>query len=89
MIILTTEFTQNKILDENIEHFFIDVTYNIIPKHFINNKLLTISYYDNKKKLTHTGALILIKYEDKISFQKTFKSFNEIYKINPKICHID
>ena len=29
--------------------------------------------FDNKKKMTYLIALILIKYEDKISFQKTFK----------------
>ena len=77
------------ISDSNIENFFIDVTYKIVPKDENNYKLLTISGYNKSTFSTYICELTLIKYEDYVSFQKIFKYLNEMYDFNPSIIHID
>ena len=89
VIVLTTDYSEKTFNNKNIENFFIDVTYKVIPKKSQNYKLLTISCYDNNTKSTYISALILIRYEDSISFQKTFKYLNILFDWNPLICHID
>ena len=74
---------------ENINNFFIDVTYKVIPKTYHNYKLLTISGIDNNNNSTYLCALILLKYEDNSSFITIFKYLNEYYKFNRKIVNID
>lgn len=59
-----------KLSDENINNYFIDVTYKIIPKSFRRYKMMTITGIDKITTITYICALILLKYEDKISFYK-------------------
>ena len=51
---------KNELKEENVENYFIDVTYKIIPKKQKNYKLLTISDVDNITVNTFICALILI-----------------------------
>jgi hypothetical protein len=80
---------ENNLKSENIKNFFIDVTYKIILKNLHNYKLLTISGIDNNNNSTYLCALILLKYEDNITFIKIFKYLKEYYKFNPTIVNID
>jgi hypothetical protein len=59
-----------KLSDKNINNYFIDMTYKIIPKIFKKYKLMTISGVDNNTNNSYINALILLKYEDNISFYK-------------------
>ena len=61
IIIITTESMENNLNSENINNFFIDVTYKVIPKKCHNYKLLTISGIDNNNNSTYLCALILNK----------------------------
>ena len=70
--------------------FFIDVTYNVVPKYNKNKyKLLKIAGIYNNSKSSYLCALILIKYEDSNLFNKKFSYLNNIYEFNPRIVHID
>lgn len=90
VIILTIELMEHKLKDKNINNFFIDVTYKIIPKNNENHyKLLTITGTDNTSNNSYICALILLTYEDSISFEKIFKYMHEMYGFNPPIVHID
>ena len=51
---------ENTLESENINNFFIDVIYKIIPKKLHNYKLLTISGIDNNNNSTYLCALILL-----------------------------
>ena len=44
---------------------------------------------NNTNNTTCLCALVLLKYEDSISFIKIFKYLNEYYSFNPKIVNID
>jgi len=71
VIILTTELMEHKLKDKNINNIFIDVTYKIIPKNNENHyKLLTITRTDNTSNNSYICILILLTYEDSISFKQ-------------------
>ena len=78
-----------KLEDDNIENYFIDIAYLIVPKSFKQYKLMTITGVDNINKNSYIWCLILLKYEDSISLSKIFKYMNEIFKFNPNVVHID
>ena len=78
-----------KLEDDNIENYFIGITYRVIPKSFKYYKLMTITGEDNINKNCYICSLILLKYEDSISLEKIFKYMNEIFNFNPKVVHID
>lgn len=80
---------EKNIYDVNIDNFFIDVTYKIMPKNENNYKLLTIKGYVKITYSTYICCLALIKYEDAISFKAIFKYLNEIINFNPIITYID
>ena len=87
--ILTTELMKNKLKDPNIQNYFIDITYKIIPKHFRNYKLMTITGVNKVTNNTYICCLILLKYEDTISFTKIFKYLNDMFLFNPAVINID
>jgi len=89
VIVLTTDLMKEKLFDEKINNYFIDITYKIIPKTFKRYKMMTITGTEKDTNITFICALILLKYEDKISFYKIFKYLNEIFSFNPKVVHID
>lgn len=57
-----------KLKDSNINNYFIDVTYRIIPKNQKGYKLLTITFVDDINDNSYICALIILKYEDEESF---------------------
>ena len=61
-----------KLKDINIDNYFVDVTYRIIPEHHLGYKLFTITGIDNNYRNSYICALILIKYEDENSFKFVF-----------------
>ena len=80
---------RKQILNKHIDNFFIDVTYKIVPKLIEKYKLLIITGVDNETNNTYIIALILLKYEDTISFIKIFKYMKDMYNFNPGVVHID
>ena len=89
VFIITTQNMNNKLKDKNIENYFIDITYKIIPKHFKGYKLMTITGVDKITKNTYICCFILLKYEDEESFIKIFKYLREMYLFNPLVVNID
>jgi hypothetical protein len=90
VIMLTTKNIEEKLKSNNIDNYFIDITYKVVPKYNKNKyKLLTITGIDNNSKSSYLCALILIKYEDSNSFNKIFSYLNNMYEFNPRIVHID
>lgn len=79
---------EQKIKDKNIDNYFADVTYKIIPKKHKGYKLLTLSGVDNTTNNSNICALILIKYEDSQSFIYVFKYLYNMFNFAPKIIHI-
>ena len=89
VIVITTQLMRKQMLNKHIDNFFIDVTYKIVPKFLEKYKLLTITGVDNETNNTYIIALILMKYEDTISFIKIFKYMKDMYNFNPGVVHID
>ena len=89
VIFITTEMMHEKLSDKDIDNYFIDTTYKIIPKHYKRYKMMTISCSEKKTNNTYIACLILLKYEDHISFTKIFKYLHEMFNFNPKVVHID
>ena len=89
VIIITSELMKQKLSDENLDNYFLDITCKVIPKNFKGYKLMTITSLDKISKNSFIAALILLKYEDYNSFVKIFKYLNEMYNFNPKVIHID
>ena len=89
IIIITNDAMEERLKDSNVENYFIDVTYKIIPKRQKNYKLLTITGVDKITNNSFICALILIMYEDTLSFLKIFKYMKEFYGFKPKVVHID
>ena len=79
---------ESKLNDKNIDNYYVDVTYRIIPNYNNKYKLMTISC-TNKENISYIYALILLKFEDYISFIKIFEYLNSMYNFNPHIIHID
>ena len=76
-----------KLKDNNIDNYFADVTYGIVPKFQIGYKLLTITGIDNNNENSYICALILIRYEDENTFKFAFKYLCDMYGFNPKNIH--
>ena len=65
---LTTKNTEEKFLDKNIDNFFIDITYHIVPKKYMQYKLMTITGVYRSDNNSYICTLILLKYEDILHF---------------------
>ena len=73
---------EEKLKSNNIDNFFIDVTYKVLPKYNKNKyKLLTITGIENNTNSSYLYSLILIKYEDSNSFNKIFSYLNNMYEL--------
>ena len=86
---MTTDKMEEDIKNKDIENYFIDITYRIIPKNKKNYKLLIISGLNKKSNNTNILAFIFLKYEDYDSLKKIFTYFIEMYGFAPKIVNID
>ena len=71
------------------DNYFLDITYQTIPKKYKKYKLMTITCVDSKNNATNLCCLIAITYEDYLSIYYTLKYISQFYKFNPKIIHID
>ena len=60
---------ESKLCDKNINNYYIDVTYRIIPNKNNKYKLMTVSCTDGDN-ISFICALVLLKYEDNNSFEK-------------------
>ena len=87
LIFITSELMEVKLKDNNIDNYFADVTYKIVPKFQLGYKLLTITGIDNNNENSYICALILIRYEDENSFNYVFKYLSDMYGFNPKNIH--
>ena len=86
---MTTDKIEEDLKNKDIENYFIDITYRIIPKNKNNYKMLTISKLNKKNNNTNILAFIFLKYEDYNSLKKVFTYFIEMYEFDPKIVNID
>ena len=89
LIVLTTPKMEKKVTDNTIDNYFIDITYKILPKGQRKYKLMTITGLDNTNNNSYICFLILLCYEDQISFQRLFRYLHENYKFSPKNIHLD
>ena len=80
---------RNILKSTNINNYFIDTTYKIIPKFWKKYKLMTISAYNKEIKATNIVCLILYEYEDAKSLYYIFKYLNEFFQFNPNIINVD
>ena len=74
---------------EKCEEFFLDITFNIIPKNFRPYKLLIISGIPYEKKNPVSICFILIKFQDFETYNKIFNFLFENFKFIPQIIHSD
>ena len=77
-----------KVKDNAIKEFFMDVTFQIIPKHFHPYKLLILSGIDDNK-FSNIIIFILIKYLDNIAYERIFDYLYINFNFNPTIIHTD
>ena len=77
-----------KIKDNTIKEYFMDVTFQIIPKKFHPYKLLIISGIDDNK-ISNIVLFILIKYLDNITYERIFDYIYINFNFNPDIIHTD
>ena len=56
--------------DENIDNYFLDITYKVKSKNFKEYKLMTFTSLDKISKNSFIVAHISLKYEDYKSFVK-------------------
>lgn len=75
--------------NNNINQYFIDITYKIVPLIFKPYKLLTIKGFNISEKQSVLCTLTFIKYEDEISMFYVFKYLHDFYNFNPSIVNID
>ena len=75
--------------DPNFIEFFIDITFEIIPRAYKSYKLMTIAGLDKLNNKTMIICFIFIKYLENITYYRTFKYLKENYDFNPKIIHTD
>ena len=80
---------EKKVTEDSIDDFFIDLTYKIIPKKQKRYKLMTVTGLDKLNNNSYICFLILLCYEDQISFERLFKYLKENYGFTPKYVHLD
>ena len=89
IVIITTKKMRQLLKDTNINNYFIDLTYKIIPKSQKPYKLMTITAVDNKENTTKLCGLIGLIYVDHLSIYYTLKYLNNFFNFEPKIVHVD
>ena len=79
------ELLNNKYVD----NYFMDITYQIIPKKHKPYKLLTLTYVNKNTNTTHLCCLVGLIYEDYLSIYYALKYIHNFFNFNPKFLHID
>ena len=75
--------------NKNINEFFIDITFKIVPKIYRPSKAITIATIDKENDKTILICFAFIKFMDHITYKKVFQYLHENYGFQPKIIHID
>ena len=75
--------------NKNIQNYFMDITYKIIPKKQQPYKLMTITSVNEIENTTNVCCLIGIIYEDAISIYNALNYLKTFFNFIPKIVHID
>ena len=89
IIVFGSKESLKNLNNKEVNEYFVDVTFKSIPKKFWPYKLLTISCFNQKDKITKICCFACIKYLDKISYYKVFSFLKEIFSFKPKIIHTD
>ena len=79
------QYLDYKINDE----YFLDVTFKIIPKKYLNYKMMIISTINKNYNTTKICCFIALKFTDTLSYIRIFEYLNKNFNFNPKIIHID
>ena len=79
------QYLDYKINDE----YFLDVTFKIILKKYLNYKMMIISTINKVNNTTKICFFITLKYTDTLSYIRIFGYLNKNFSFNPKIIHID
>lgn len=69
------------------KEFFLDITYNIIPRKFRPYKLLVISGMTTKINYPMSIIFILLKYTDLESINRIFNYMYDNFEFSPEIIH--
>lgn len=72
---------------KNLKEFFMDITFQIIPKKFHPYKLLILASIDKNRPILL--IFILIKYLDSIAYDRIFNYLNNNFEFIPDIIHTD
>ena len=89
LIFINTKKMRDLIDNEHVDNFFMDITYQIIPKNRKPYKILTLSCINSETNTANICCLIGLIYEDYLSIFYCLKYLHDIYKFNPKYIHID
>ena len=89
LIFINTKKMRDLIDNEHVDNFFMDITYQIIPKNRKPYKLLTLSCINSETNTANICCLIGLIYEDYLSIFYCLKYLHDIYKFDPKYIHID
>ena len=89
IIFINTEKMRNLLYDNNVANYFMDFTYQIIPKKQKPYKLMTLTCVNDKDNISNICSLVCIVYEDYKSIYYALKYLHDIYNFNPKFMHID
>jgi len=89
IIFFGTQSMFNNLNNNNIEQYFIDITYKIVPLKYKPYKLLIIKGFNILEKQSVLCTLTFIKYEDENSMFYVFKYLHDFYKFNQSIVNID
>ena len=73
----------------NLNEFFLDATFDIIPSIYKPYKLISLAGYNNIENRVYIIGFISIKYFDYISFTRTFKYLKDNFNFNPIVIHTD
>ena len=75
--------------NKNCIEFFIDITFDVVPKKFKPLKLMSIATIDSITNKTYLVCFIFIRYQDAISYERIFDYLKENFMFNPQIIHTD
>ena len=74
---------------DKTEEFFLDITFQIIPKQYRPYKLLVLAGLPKKETKPILITFVLLKYLDEETYNQIFLYLKENFGFNPKIIHSD
>ena len=83
IIVFATKDMFDNFNNKNIKEFYIDTTFRIIQKKFLNFKIIIITGVDYIKSELKISCFAFIENDDYMSYIKLFQFLNKIYNFNP------